>query len=85
VVGLCTVNSCLFGGEARIAENRLACCSCRYIVKDMLGQGTFGQVAKCWKEDTEEYVAVKVIKNQPAYYHQAFVEISVLKTVRNAP
>jgi len=26
-------------------------------------------------------VAVKVIKNQPAYYHQALVEVSVLKLV----
>eukprot|EP00850_Spirogloea_muscicola_P006653 SM000032S12037 [mRNA] locus=s32:132845:140561:+ [translate_table: standard] len=52
---------------------------CRYIVQDMLGQGTFGQVAKCLKEDTNEHVAVKVIKNQPAYYQQALVEISILR------
>ena len=43
----------------------------RYVVKDLLGQGTFGQVVKCVREDTGEAVAVKVIKNQPAYYHQA--------------
>jgi len=50
----------------------------RYIVKDILGQGTFGQVAKCWVPETNNHVAVKVIKNQPAYYHQAVVEISIL-------
>eukprot|EP01018_Ginkgo_biloba_P007860 Gb_33266 [translate_table: standard] len=50
----------------------------RYIVKDLLGQGTFGQVAKCWVAETNSFVAVKVIKNQPAYYHQALVEISIL-------
>ncbi|KAH9320504.1 hypothetical protein KI387_015143 [Taxus chinensis] len=50
----------------------------RYIVKDLLGQGTFGQVAKCWMSETNNFVAVKVIKNQPAYYHQALVEISIL-------
>ncbi|KAG6551595.1 hypothetical protein Mapa_006672 [Marchantia paleacea] len=49
----------------------------RYIVKDMLGQGTFGQVCKCWTDDSNNYVAVKVIKNQPAYFHQAQVEIGI--------
>ena len=42
----------------------------RYTVKDLLGQGTFGQVVRCVREDTGEEVAVKVIKNQPAFYHQ---------------
>ena len=39
-------------------------------MKDLLGQGTFGQVVRCVREDTGEDVAVKVIKNQPAFYHQ---------------
>jgi len=43
----------------------------RYIVRDLLGQGTFGQVVKCLLAGTDELVAVKVIKNHPAYYHQA--------------
>lgn len=51
----------------------------RYKVKDLLGQGTFGQVCRCVCEETGETVAVKVIKNQPAYYHQARVEIGVLQ------
>ncbi|KAG6481673.1 dual specificity protein kinase YAK1 homolog [Zingiber officinale] len=50
----------------------------RYIVKDALGQGTFGQVAKCWDLESNKYVAVKIIKNQPAYYQQAVVEFSIL-------
>ncbi|URE39949.1 Protein kinase domain [Musa troglodytarum] len=50
----------------------------RYTVKDILGQGTFGQVAKCWDLETNCYVAVKIIKNQPAYYQQAVVEVSIL-------
>ncbi|XP_020576074.1 uncharacterized protein LOC110021778 [Phalaenopsis equestris] len=50
----------------------------RYIVKDLLGQGTFGQVARCWVSETDNYVAVKIIKNQPAYYRQALVEVSIL-------
>lgn len=47
----------------------------------MLGQGTFGQVAKCWVAELGRFVAVKVIKNQPAYYQQALVEVSILTTV----
>ncbi|KAJ0970948.1 hypothetical protein J5N97_018907 [Dioscorea zingiberensis] len=50
----------------------------RYVVKDMLGQGTFGQVAKCWVSETNSFVAVKIIKNQPAYYQQALVEVAIL-------
>ncbi len=42
----------------------------RYAVQEMLGQGTFGQVVSCWCEELGASVAVKVIKNQPAYYHQ---------------
>lgn len=44
--------------------------SLRYIVRDLLGQGTFGQVVRCVREDSREEVAVKVIKNQTAFYHQ---------------
>lgn len=53
----------------------------RYIVKDILGQGTFGQVAKCWVSELNGFVAVKIIKNQPAYYQQALVEVSILTTL----
>ncbi|KAK8690067.1 hypothetical protein V6N13_088770 [Hibiscus sabdariffa] len=53
----------------------------RYIVKDVLGHGTFGQVAKCWVPETRTFVAVKIIKNQPAYYQQALVEVSILTTL----
>lgn len=51
----------------------------RYVVKDLLGHGTFGQVFKCVPTEGGEGVAVKVIKNQAAYYHQARVEIGVLQ------
>ncbi|KAK8286015.1 hypothetical protein V6Z11_D08G262000 [Gossypium hirsutum] len=54
----------------------------RYIVKNVLGHGTFGQVTKCWVPETSSFVAVKIIKNQPAYYQQALVEVSVLTTLK---
>ncbi len=48
-----------------------ACLSCRYVVQCMLGQGTFGQVVECVREDHgHERLAVKVIKNQQAYFQQ---------------
>ncbi|KAL3624324.1 hypothetical protein CASFOL_033140 [Castilleja foliolosa] len=53
----------------------------RYVVKDVLGHGTFGQVAKCWVAETNSFVAVKIIKNLPAYYQQALVEVSILTTL----
>ena len=44
---------------------------CRYVVQCMLGQGTFGQVVECIREDHgHERLAVKVIKNQQAYFQQ---------------
>lgn len=45
----------------------------RYVVKELLGQGTFGQVVKCIRQDMHEAVAVKVIKNQTAFYHQVSI------------
>lgn len=50
-------------------------------MKDLVGSGTFGQVAKCYTEETNEFVAVKVIKNLPAYYTQARFEIGILHMV----
>ena len=46
---------------------------CRYLVRSLLGQGTFGQVVECTRTGPEgltEQVAVKVIKNQTAYFNQ---------------
>ncbi|KAK2660972.1 hypothetical protein Ddye_007505 [Dipteronia dyeriana] len=53
----------------------------RYIVKGVLGHGTFGQVARCLDVETNSFVAVKIIKNQLAYYQQALVEVSILTTL----
>jgi hypothetical protein len=53
----------------------------RYVVKELVGQGTFGQVARCYTTETNMNVAVKIIKNQLAYYTQAKVEIGILHVV----
>jgi serine/threonine protein kinase len=46
-----------------------------------LGFGTFGQVAKCRNTVTGELVAIKVIKNKPAYLKQSSIEVEILKHV----
>ncbi|KAL9649567.1 hypothetical protein ABK040_003245 [Willaertia magna] len=50
----------------------------RYCVKDLLGQGTFGQVVRCEDLITKQHVAVKVIKNRPEYLKQSMIEINIL-------
>lgn len=53
----------------------------RYLILDVLGQGTFGQVVKCQNMSTHEIVAVKVIKNKPAYFNQSMMEVTILETL----
>lgn len=54
-----------------------------YSVLDLLGQGTFGQVFRCQDHATKDIVAIKVVKNKPAYRNQALLEIQVAKLVRD--
>lgn len=54
-----------------------------YIVDNILGVGTFGQVFRCYKEYTNQYCAIKVIKNIPAYYKQGLLEIKILSVLNN--
>lgn len=54
-----------------------------YKIVDLLGQGTFGQVVKCIREDTGDIVAVKIVKNLPAYFHQARVEVGILQMLNS--
>lgn len=67
-----------------IPEKSHSAAPLKYLVIDHLGQGTFGQVFHCEQinEGTKESlppVAVKVVKNKPAYTSQAWVEIKVAK------
>lgn len=48
-----------------------------FTILDLLGTGTFGQVFRCKRDDTKELVAVKVIKNKPAYHTQGMLEIKI--------
>ena len=49
-----------------------------YDVLEKLGRGTFGQVVRCWKKDTSEIVAMKILKSTPSYAKQGQMEVDVL-------
>ncbi|CAG8762364.1 29359_t:CDS:2, partial [Racocetra persica] len=51
----------------------------KYLILDVLGQGTFGQVVKCQNLKTKDIVAVKVVKNKPAYFNQSMMEVTILE------
>lgn len=55
-----------------------------YIIIDLLGKGTFGQVVKCVERLTNKLCAIKVIKNKPAYFSQGKTEISILKMLNQS-
>jgi len=50
-------------------------------VLGLLGQGTFAQVFHCVDVATGENLAIKVVKNKPAYTRQAAVEIDIFKAL----
>jgi len=50
-----------------------------YKVVSLLGQGTFAQVFHCTEIKSKKSVAVKIVKNKPAYTRQAAVEIDVFR------
>jgi serine/threonine protein kinase len=50
-----------------------------------LGQGTFAQVFHCVHVQTGQRVAVKIVKNKPAYTRQAAVEIDVFRALTKKP
>lgn len=54
----------------------------RYEIVDMLGKGSFGQVARCIDRKTGDIVAVKVIRNKRRFHAQALVEIKILRQLR---
>ncbi|KIM20320.1 hypothetical protein M408DRAFT_82180, partial [Serendipita vermifera MAFF 305830] len=47
----------------------------KYLILDILGS----QVVKCQNVQTNEIVAVKVIKNKPAYFNNAMMEVTIVE------
>ncbi|XP_028610376.1 dual specificity tyrosine-phosphorylation-regulated kinase 4 [Grammomys surdaster] len=54
----------------------------RYEVLEMIGKGSFGQVAKCLDHKNNELVALKIIRNKRRFHHQALVELKILEALR---
>lgn len=56
----------------------------RYSVLDNLGHGTFGQVFRCRRINSNDDfppVAIKIIKNEPNYFTQSLMEITILDMI----
>jgi dual specificity tyrosine-phosphorylation-regulated kinase 2/3/4 len=51
-------------------------------VQEFLGKGSFGQALKCFDYKTNEFVAVKIIRNKKRFHHQAGVELNILNYLR---
>ncbi|PAA45990.1 hypothetical protein BOX15_Mlig002020g10, partial [Macrostomum lignano] len=66
-------------GDYRITVGEeLRSSSHTYEVMSFLGRGTFGQVVKGWRKNTNELVAIKILKNHPSYARQGSIEIHIL-------
>lgn len=55
----------------------------RYEVVDVLGKGSFGQVARCIDHKTGALVAIKIIRNKKRFHQQALVEVDILQKLRD--
>jgi dual specificity tyrosine-phosphorylation-regulated kinase 2/3/4 len=41
----------------------------RYEVLEFLGKGSFGQAIKCYDYKTNQFVAIKIIRNKKRFHH----------------
>ena len=55
----------------------------RYEVVDILGKGSFGQVARCVDHKTGSLVAIKIIRNKKRFHQQALVEVDILQKLKD--
>lgn len=81
-------NLIVFEGDIITASNNLHTLQGspiqRLRVLSLLGQGTFAQVFLCQCLDSGNHVALKVVKNKPAYTRQAAVEIDVFRALMDS-
>ncbi|KAL7713365.1 Serine/threonine protein kinase ppk15 [Entamoeba marina] len=56
----------------------------RYKAVSLLGKGSFGQVIKCLDMNTNEYVALKILKNRANVLRQGMLEISILTLLNDS-
>lgn len=55
----------------------------RYEIIDVLGKGSFGQVARCIDHKTGGLMAIKIIRNKKRFHQQALVEVDILQRLRD--
>ncbi|KNA11783.1 hypothetical protein SOVF_131910 isoform A, partial [Spinacia oleracea] len=51
----------------------------RYKILSKMGEGTFGRVLECLDNQTQEHVAIKVVRSNSRYRGAAMIEIDVLR------
>ena len=51
----------------------------RYEVLGLLGKGSFGQVLKAFDHKEQEYVAIKMVRNDAEYEKEAENEVKILR------
>lgn len=69
----------LFCGRHIILSGNLS----DYHIERFIGEGVFGKVAYCTTVDTQENVAVKILKKKPSNLHIATQEVQILRKTNN--
>lgn len=54
----------------------------RYEILSVIGKGSYGQVLRVYDHKQKEEVALKMIKSDPKYSKQAFIEIKILSHIK---
>ena len=65
-----------------IVKNGTPFANGRFIIKKLLGQGTFGKVVKAYDHQTSSMVAIKIIKSIPKYREASKIELRVLTMLK---
>lgn len=65
-----------------IVKNGAPFANGRFIIKKLLGQGTFGKVVKAYDKKTNSYVAIKIIKSIKKYREASKIELRVLTMLK---
>ena len=55
----------------------------RYEIKNILGNGSYGEAVKCFDHKTNENVCIKIIKSNDKFQSQAMIEIKILEHIKN--
>ncbi|KAG0687310.1 dual specificity protein kinase kns1 [Pichia californica] len=65
-----------------IVKNGAPFANGRFIIKKLLGQGTFGKVVKAYDNESKTHVAIKIIKSIKKYREASKIELRVLTMLK---